>query len=75
VNVVLDEDVKSVAEYMQRNLPAGRLAFVAKSIGDLGPLLWGHFSQQSEVNDIALYLREDPIGVMSGCLDMQLGAK
>jgi alpha-beta hydrolase superfamily lysophospholipase len=53
MNLAIDDDVKSVAEFMQSTIPAARLHSVAESVGALAPLLWGHFPAE-EVRAIAL---------------------
>lgn len=39
MNLGIDQDVQSVAEFMQRNIPLRRIAFVATAIADAAPLL------------------------------------
>lgn len=51
--LVVDDDVRSVAEFMEATMPASRLASVAKGLAALAPLLWGHFCAE-EVRAIAL---------------------
>lgn len=52
----IDSDVKSVAEFMQRNVATSRLVAVAESIGRLAPILWGGYEKEGIA---ALLLRED----------------
>jgi hypothetical protein len=42
----MDPDLQAVAEFMQTNLPATKLASVATAIGWLAPVLWGHFEAE-----------------------------
>jgi hypothetical protein len=60
MKVVMDEDVKRVAEFMQENVPADRLAAVARGVGQLAPILWGHY-YNSEI--FPLSLRGDEISI------------
>ena len=42
MKIVVDADVSNVAEFMIRNVPAAKLQSVARSISQLGDLLWAH---------------------------------
>jgi hypothetical protein len=42
----LDQDVQSVIEYMQRNIPANKLMGVAEKLPDVARLLWSDYSQE-----------------------------
>jgi hypothetical protein len=58
MNVDMDEDVKAVIEFMQRNIAASKLVAVSDSIKALAPILWWHFDRE-EIR--ALHLVPDPI--------------
>jgi hypothetical protein len=58
MNVEMDEDVKAVVEFMQRNIAASRLVVVSDSIKSLAQILWGHFDRE-EIK--ALRVVPDPI--------------
>lgn len=51
--LVIDSDVKSVAEYMLENVEAAKLLSVANAVAQLAPLLWGHH-ERVEVRTLAL---------------------
>lgn len=53
----IDDDVKAVAEFMQRNVKTARLVSVAQSVADLAPILWKRYEKE-DVS--ALLLREHP---------------
>lgn len=44
--IVIDQDVKCVLEFMQKNMMANKLVNVAKSVADLAPILWGKYHQE-----------------------------
>lgn len=46
MQVVLDEHVKSVLEFMQTNIPATKLVAVADSLPQMAKLLWAQLSQE-----------------------------
>ncbi len=48
-----DSDVQKVAEFMQENIPANRLAGVAMALNGLAPALWGHLPS-AEVRALSL---------------------
>lgn len=54
----MDADLQSVAEFMQSNLPAAKLLHVAKSLAEVAPLLWGDYAAEPVS---ALTLRRSPI--------------
>jgi hypothetical protein len=58
MEIQIDQDVKAVAEFMQRTMPAAKLVGVAEAIAALSPLLWGRHGTE-DVS--ALRLRETPI--------------
>jgi hypothetical protein len=41
--VEMDCDVRNIAEWMQERISADRLVGVARVIGDLAPIIWGHY--------------------------------
>ena len=41
MELVLDDDVKAVVEFMQKRISAHRLVAVARGVSEIGPLLWG----------------------------------
>lgn len=50
-----DQDVLLVLTYMQRHVPAARLVAVARSIGQLAPIVWDQYETEGVA---ALRLRE-----------------
>jgi hypothetical protein len=46
MNVVLDNDVNAVLEFMYRNLPANKLVSVSRGVSDLATVLWKHNPQE-----------------------------
>jgi hypothetical protein len=58
MELLIDEDVRLVAEFMQSSLPASKLVSVAEGIRHLAPLLWG---QHEKENVSILLLRGAPI--------------
>lgn len=50
MNLVIDNDVKVVLEFMQANLSANRLVSVAAGVNALAPVLW----RQYETEDITI---------------------
>jgi hypothetical protein len=53
MELVIDPDLKSVAEFMQEQLPANRLVAVANGLAGIAPLLWGQY-QSEEVETLRL---------------------
>jgi hypothetical protein len=47
IELIIDSDVKDVAEFMQSNMPAAKLVSVASAMAALAPILWGHFDAES----------------------------
>lgn len=47
MEIVLDSEVRAVAEFMQSNIPIAKLVSVADNLPMLARLLWSHFSQES----------------------------
>ncbi len=47
MNIVMDEDVQKVCEFMQTSMPATKLVGVAKSVAGLAPVLWGTYETQA----------------------------
>jgi hypothetical protein len=58
MRVEIDEDVKTVAEFMQKKLPASRLVSVASAVAALAPILWGRHSRDDVV---ALSLKDGSV--------------
>jgi hypothetical protein len=58
MELVVDPDVKAVAEFMQKNIPAARLASVADGLAGIAPSLWGQFKQE---NIQTLQLQSEPM--------------
>jgi hypothetical protein len=58
MNLELDEDLRSLAEYMQCHIAAEKLVAVAQGLAALAPLLWGHHDRRSIT---PLALRNEPI--------------
>jgi hypothetical protein len=46
MQLVADEHVKAVLEFMQSHIPTAKLIGVADSLGQMARLLWGHFPQE-----------------------------
>lgn len=46
MQLVVDDNVKAVLEFMQVNIPASKLCGVADSLPQIVRLLWGHFPQE-----------------------------
>jgi hypothetical protein len=61
--LVIDSDVKRVAEYMLENVEAAKLLSVANAVAQLAPLLWGHH-ERVEVR--ALALQFPPVSSLAG---------
>ena len=53
MNITVDDDVKSVLEMMQRNIPANRLVAVARGVEKIAPILWGQYEIE-EVKPLCL---------------------
>jgi hypothetical protein len=43
MELVLDQDVRAVCEFMLANMPAAKLVSVAKAMAEIAPVLWGHY--------------------------------
>lgn len=57
MDLIIDPDVKAVAEFMQRNIAAARLIQVAEGVRSLAWILWNKYEQ----DDIStLRLQEPP---------------
>lgn len=59
-SMIVDDDVRVVAEFMQGRIAASRLVAVANGLAAMAPLLWGRY--QSEDVQI-VRLEADPIGL------------
>lgn len=46
-SMVVDEDVRAVAEFMQGRIAASRLVAVADGLAGIAPLLWGKFQPEA----------------------------
>ena len=46
MKITLDEHLQSVLEYMQQNIPTGKLVGVAEALPDMARLLWSRYSQE-----------------------------
>lgn len=46
MDLVIDNDVKAVAAYMQAHVPAARLVSVANAVQALAPILWAQYAQE-----------------------------
>jgi hypothetical protein len=46
LQLIADADVQRVLEFMQTNIPAGKLIGVANSIPEIARLLWTHHPQE-----------------------------
>ena len=46
MQVVMDEHVKSVLEYMQAHVPENKLIGVSERLPELARLLWSNFQQE-----------------------------
>ena len=60
MKLIIDRDVKSVAEFMQGNLDVRRLVAVASAIAALAPILWGRYDRE-EINPLCLTSHIEPI--------------
>jgi hypothetical protein len=72
MELIIDPDVKAVAEFMQREIPARRLEKAARGIAALAPLLWQHHSVE-EMGEPVIRLSEPPIPI-SGVRNDELPA-
>ena len=46
MELVLDQHMKGVVEYMENALPNNKLVAVAERLPEIARLLWGHFEQE-----------------------------
>ena len=46
MELVIDPDVKAVAEFMQANLRADKLRSVAEAVSALAPILWARYESK-----------------------------
>jgi hypothetical protein len=53
MELVIDPDIKTVAEFMQCRFSAARLVAVANGLASIAPLLWGQY-QPEEVRTLRL---------------------
>ena len=61
MELVIDQNVKAVAEFMQEHVAASELTRVAGSLAAIAPLLWGHYNSTLNENIPALRLVCNPI--------------
>jgi hypothetical protein len=47
MELIVDADLKKVAEFMQTEIPAGKLISVSEQIPKVARLLWSQFPQES----------------------------
>ncbi len=47
MSVVVDADVRAVAEFMQGKVAASRLVAVADGLAAIAPLLWGRYQTEN----------------------------
>ena len=57
MEVIIDPDIKSVAEFMQTSIAANRLVPVAEGLAKMAPILWGRFAPEEVAT---LRLEEQP---------------
>jgi len=57
MELILDEDVKSVLEFMQPHVPASKLTAVAERLPEIAKLLWDRYPQEPLA---ALQLNNEP---------------
>jgi hypothetical protein len=58
-NLVVDDDVKAILSFMQRNIPTDKLVAISTAISRLAPCLW---SQYQSTNVIPMDLQLPSIG-------------
>ncbi len=46
MEIIIDPDVKAVAEFMQARIEARKLVGVAEGLRAVAPLLWGRYQQE-----------------------------
>lgn len=61
MSLEIDGDVRAVAQFMMQNVATARLVAVARSVSDLAPMLWGHYTSE-DVSGLRLVL-----GPISAC--------
>jgi len=49
MELVIDDDVRAVAEFMQSRIPAARLVGVAAGVHAFAPLLWGRYAAEQVI--------------------------
>jgi hypothetical protein len=47
MEIIIDNDVKAVLEFMQRNFVAARLISIAAGVNDVAPILWNRHARES----------------------------
>lgn len=58
MDILLDDDLRAVAEFMQRHVAAAKLVPIAEAMNALAPILWGRYGRDALT---PLVLRERPI--------------
>lgn len=59
MEIVIDPDVKAVAEFMQKSMPAAKLVSVASAVAALAPILWKRY-QREDVDVLTLRHPQPP---------------
>jgi hypothetical protein len=67
MRIVLDEHVAVVMKFMQREIPADKLIFVAMAINELAPLFWSEKLVRS--TSPIIKMSEDPLSVGMDSVD------
>lgn len=47
--IIVDDDLRTVAEYMQANVAAAKLVPLAEALNAVAPLLWGRYGRDDLV--------------------------
>jgi len=46
MHITVDDDLRSVAAFMEANVPASKLTAIAEGLNAVAPLLWGHYARE-----------------------------
>ena len=46
MELIIDPDVRAVAEFMQGSMPAAKLVEVAAAVASMAPILWGQYAPE-----------------------------
>jgi hypothetical protein len=67
MEVVIDPDVKAVAEFMQSRIETRKLVGVAESLWVIAPMLWGHYNRApvKGIELVAKPIRSEPLSIAS----------